>query len=143
MPSPKSPSGKAGPRTVTAGISTHLLQHHHPFSENSSSTKMEGYAKLSSVMSTDSEFAIFRKFGALNAQNLLYYQAELLDLEDDLNDLASRDRLSQDSDKREFANNWGELSQAADGKNLQYKKFMKIRKTLREYSQRVTVRHSL
>ena len=72
--------------------------------------KMEGYAKLSSVMSTDSEFAIYRKFGALNAQNLLYYQAELLGLEDDLNDIASKDRNSQDSEKREFAYNWAELS---------------------------------
>ena len=99
---------------------------------------MEGYAKLSSVMSTDSEFAIYRKFGALNAQNLLYYQAELLGLEDDLNDIASRDRHSQDSEKRKFANNWAELSQAADGKDLQLEKFMKIRKTLKEYSQHST-----
>ncbi|KAK4692568.1 hypothetical protein P7C71_g4665, partial [Lecanoromycetidae sp. Uapishka_2] len=45
---------------------------------------MEGYAKLSSCMSADYEFAIFRKFGALNLQNLLYYQAELMDLEEDL-----------------------------------------------------------
>ena len=104
---------------------------------------MEGYAKLSSVISTDSEFAVYRKFGALNAQNLLYYQAELLGLEDDLNDIASKDRNSQDSEKREFAYDWAELSQAANGKNLQHEKFMKIRKTLREYSQHSTVRHSL
>ena len=104
---------------------------------------MEGYAKLSSVISTDSEFAIFRKFGTLNAQNLLYYQAELLDLEDHLNDIASKDRVSQDTDKREFANNWAELSHAPDGKNLQHEKFMQIRQTLKEYSQRSTVRYSL
>lgn len=104
---------------------------------------MEGYAKLSSVMSTDSEFAIYRKFGALNARNLLYHQAELLGLEDDLDDIASKDRNSHDSEKREFAYDWAVLSQAADGKNLQYEKFLKIRKTLREYSQRSTVRHSL
>lgn len=102
---------------------------------------MEGYAKLSSVISTDSETAIYRKFGALNAQNLLYYQAELLDLEDDLNDIASKDRNSQDSEKREFAYNWAVLSHAADGKDLQLKKFMKIRKTLKEYSQHSTAHH--
>ena len=104
---------------------------------------MEGYAKLSSVMSTDSEFAIHRKFGALNAQNLLYYQAELLGLEDDLNDIASKDRNSQDSEKREFAYNWAELSQAANGKNLQLEKFMKIRKTLKEYSGRPSAHNDL
>ena len=103
---------------------------------------MEGYAKLSSVMSTDSEFAIYRKFGALNAQNLLYYQAELLGLEDDLNDIASRDRNSQDSEKRNFAYNWAELNQAADGKDLQLEKFMKIRKTLKDYSQHSTACHT-
>ena len=102
---------------------------------------MEGYAKLSSFMSRDSEFAIFRKFGALNAQNLLYYQAELLGLEDDLNYIASNDRISQDSEKREFAYNWAELSRAADGKDLQLEKFMKIRKALKEYSQRSTANH--
>ena len=92
-------------------------------------------------MSTDSEFAIYRTFGALNAQNLLYYQAELLGLEDDLNDIASRDRISQDSEKREFAYNWAELSQATDGKDLQLEKFMKIRRTLKEYSQCSTAHH--
>ena len=59
---------------------------------------MEGYAKLSSLISTDSEFAMYRKFGALNAQNLLYYQAELISLEADLQELAESDRRSQDTD---------------------------------------------
>ena len=45
---------------------------------------LRGNAKPSSLMSTDSEFAIFRKFGALNAQNLLYHQDELMGLENDL-----------------------------------------------------------
>ena len=98
---------------------------------------MEGYASLSSVISTDSEFAIYRKFGALNAQNLLYYQAELLGLEDDLRDISARDRTSQDPEKREFAFNWAELSRAEDGKDLQLEKFMQIRKTLKEYSARL------
>ena len=99
---------------------------------------MEGYAKLSSLISTDPEFAIFRKFGALNAQNLLYYQAELLGLEDDLNDIASRDRISQDSKKREYAYNWAQLSLSVDGKDLQLEIFMKIRKTLKAYSKHFT-----
>ena len=122
-------------------ITALFLQSYHPLSESSLSRKMEGYAKLSSVMSTDSEFAIYRKFGALNAQNLLYYQAQLLGLEDDLNDIASKDRSSQDSEKREFGYNWAELSQAADGKGLQLEKFMKLRKTLKEYSQHFTTHH--
>ena len=93
---------------------------------------MEGYAKLSSLISTDAEF--YRKFGALNAQNLLYYQAELIGLEDDLRVIATQDRASQDSEKREFADSWNGLSHAEGGKDLQLQKVMQIRKTLKEYS---------
>lgn len=95
---------------------------------------MEGYAKLSSLMATDPEFAIYRKFGALNAQNLLYYQAELIDLEEELQQIAARDRRSQDSEKRLFAENWFELSNAKFPKDVQYKKVLQLRKVLKEYS---------
>ena len=96
--------------------------------------KVGGYAKLSSLMSTDPEFAIYRKFGALNAQNLLYYQAELMGLEDDLQEIAARDRASEDIEKQDFEGNWYELSHASPGKDLQLKKFIKIRRVLKEYS---------
>lgn len=96
---------------------------------------MEGYAKLSSLMSTDPEFAIYRKFAALNSQNLLYYQAELMGLELDLQEIAMEDRCSQDSDKRLFSDNWFELKSASAGKNLQIQKVMQIRKVLKEYSE--------
>ena len=99
---------------------------------------MEGYAKLSSLISTDSEFAIYRKFGSLNAQNLLYYQAELISLEADLQELAESDRRSQDTDKRLYAENWYELSRAENGKDQQIKKFDKIRKVLKQYSSYVS-----
>jgi hypothetical protein len=39
-----------------------------------------GYTKLAIQMGQYSEMAIFRRFGALNAQNLLYLQAELVQL---------------------------------------------------------------
>lgn len=98
---------------------------------------MEGYAKLSSLMATDTEFAIYRKFGALNAQNLLYYQAELVGLEADLREIALEDRRSHDSEKRLFSENWFELSHAEPGKDLQVQKVIQIRKTLKEYSPQV------
>lgn len=99
---------------------------------------MEGYAKLSSLMALDSEFAIYRKFGALNAQNLLYYQAELVTLETDLREIAMEDRRSsQDSEKRLFSENWYTLSNAEPGKDSQLKKVMQIRRTLKEYSPQV------
>ncbi|KAL2057647.1 hypothetical protein ABVK25_002031 [Lepraria finkii] len=89
---------------------------------------MEGYAKLSSLISTDSEFAMYRKFGAQNTQSLLCYQAELISFGDDLQQLAASDRRSQDTDKRLHAENWYELSRVENGKDQQIKKFDKIRK---------------
>lgn len=98
---------------------------------------MEGYAKLSSCMSIDFEFAIFRKFGALNLQNLLYHQAEFMNLEEDLKLQASRDHVStEDPEKREFAYSWYQLSHPDKGSDMQLQKFMKIRQVLKEYSTR-------
>ena len=93
-----------------------------------------GYANLSSVMATDRELAIYRRFGALNSQNLLYYQAELLGLEDDLREISAEDRRSQDPDKRLYGDNWYELSNAEPGKDMQLQKVLQIRKLLKEYS---------
>ena len=95
---------------------------------------MEGYAKLASQMSIDPQYAIYRKFGALNALNLLYYQAELVGLEADLQATAAEDRVSQDSEKRLFDANWFELSNAGPGKNMQYQQLLQLRQTLKEYS---------
>ncbi|MCJ1451754.1 hypothetical protein MMC28_002094 [Mycoblastus sanguinarius] len=95
---------------------------------------MEGYAKLSSLISTDSDFAVYRKFAALNAQNLLYYQAELMGLEADLRDIASEEMASQDPSKRLYADNWFELSNEESGESYQWQKFRQVRRTLKEYS---------
>lgn len=43
--------------------------------------KAQGYNKLARLMGPNSEMAIFRRFGSLNMMNLLYLQAELMELE--------------------------------------------------------------
>lgn len=98
---------------------------------------MEGYAKLSSLMANDSEFAVYRKFGALNAQNLLYYQAELMGLEEHLHELAAENHTSQDLEKRLFSDDYFVLSHAESGKSQQFEKMMQNRSTLKEYSSQV------
>ena len=45
------------------------------------------YPKLSEFMGSWSDVAIFRRFANLNAENLLFLQAELLHLEQELQDL--------------------------------------------------------
>ncbi|KAK8038926.1 hypothetical protein PG993_007337 [Apiospora rasikravindrae] len=58
-----------------------------------------GYSLLADFISRSPENAIFRKFGLLNTINLLRLQAELVDLEQQLDDVWSLDRnASPDSE---------------------------------------------
>ncbi|KAL8677813.1 MAG: hypothetical protein Q9186_005793 [Xanthomendoza sp. 1 TL-2023] len=52
---------------------------------------MGDYSKLASMMSRHSEAAIFRRFDTLNVKNLLYMQAEIVHLEDQLHCLEMGD----------------------------------------------------
>ena len=81
------------------------------------------------------ETAIFRRFGALNAQNLLYFQAELVFLEKQLRELELSDNKDPHGMKSQYALDWYWLSQSVDdGDDKQWKLARKIRATLREYS---------
>jgi hypothetical protein len=83
---------------------------------------MEGHSKIAQLMGRHDEFAMLRRFGALNMQNLLYMQAELSYLEEDLKELAYED--SQDADRVVYARDWWSLSQSEDEKELsQWQKF--------------------
>lgn len=52
---------------------------------------MNGYAKVAHLMAKYEEFAILKRFKALNYQSLLYRQAEITCLQEDLEKLAERD----------------------------------------------------
>lgn len=67
-----------------------------PVSPNSqlataSRLNMEAYAKVASLIGSQEEFAIFRRFRVRNMQGLLYLQAEIIHLEEELNELVKRD----------------------------------------------------
>lgn len=51
----------------------------------------DGYPKLASLIGRTGEVAIFKRFSALNAENLLFMQAELLYLENELRKIVDRD----------------------------------------------------
>ncbi|KAK9788201.1 putative DUF6594 domain-containing protein [Seiridium cardinale] len=94
---------------------------------------MEGYAKLALLMGRHDEVAIFRRFQTLNMQNLLYMQAELAQLEDDLKKLARDDIDSPD--RIYYAKDWWSLSQSPEDKEkIQWNKCLDIRKKLKEYN---------
>ena len=100
---------------------------------------MEGYAKLASLMGAYPEVAIFRRFGALNAQNLLYLQAELASLEKDLWACAAEDNASNDPDRAVHSTDWYTLSQSVtggsekEGSGRQWQTVLEVRKKLKEY----------
>lgn len=48
---------------------------------------LHGYPRLATLLGTTENYAIYRRFAALNARNLLYHQAKLTHLEHELHDL--------------------------------------------------------
>jgi hypothetical protein len=97
--------------------------------------KPKGYPKLAARTEVQPELAIYRRFGALNAQNLLYYQAELVDIEEKLITQQSQDNQDPKGEKQRYASNWFRLKVSAkDGDTKQLDLVMRTREILKEYS---------
>ncbi|KAF7449413.1 hypothetical protein Ptr902_03331 [Pyrenophora tritici-repentis] len=73
-----------------------------------------GYPKLAARTEVQPELAIYRRFGAMNAQNLLYYQAELVDLEVKLRAQQVRDDKDRKGQKTKYAKTWFRLEDSED-----------------------------
>jgi hypothetical protein len=85
-------------------------------------------------MGNHNEMAAFRGFQALGFQNLLYQQAELIELETELQALALEDKSSDHPSRTLYEKHWRLLSRSAgDGNNEQWQKVLQIRAKLREY----------
>ncbi|GME63323.1 hypothetical protein GTA08_BOTSDO09333 [Neofusicoccum parvum] len=93
-----------------------------------------GYPKIAVQMGLMPEVAIFRRFGFLNAQNILYMQAELVCLEERLRKLQVKDDNAPEPKSR-YAKNWWMLSVSEDhGDDEQWKLVQEIREKLKEYN---------
>jgi hypothetical protein len=96
---------------------------------------MEGYSKIARLMALYPEFGILRGFKQLNFQNLLYLQAEITHLEDEL-----RDCVAEDNGRRDRPYNstdWWSLShppEEQEDDHEQWDKVLEIRKKLEKYS---------
>ncbi|KAI4926243.1 hypothetical protein J4E85_006535 [Alternaria conjuncta] len=101
-----------------------------------------GYPKLAGRMETMPEIAMFRRFGALNARSLLYYQSELAHLEDQLKELEAEDANSPDGKKATYSMNAFWLNTAdfevdgklRDGDMRQRELVLQIRCVLKKYN---------
>ncbi len=97
---------------------------------------MEGYSKLATLVGddrTDGHFLIFQKFESISAQNLLYLQAEIINLKENLDKIAEID--SEDPERQIFTQDWEALSSSPE--SLQWRKWLELRRKLKEYCKRL------
>jgi hypothetical protein len=97
----------------------------------------DGYPKLAEHMSSAPEISIFRRFSALNIQNLLYLQAELTALEKELQTLEAESATCDTGDPRsQYCRDWEWLNMADEksGINPQWQLCLRMRAILKEYS---------
>lgn len=98
---------------------------------------MEGYAKIASFMDRHPESAQVLRFSDINLQNILYLQAEIYGLREDLRKIESQSQSSSSDDLKNFVLDWYTLAstQENDGRtNKQWGKIMQLRGLLKEYS---------
>jgi hypothetical protein len=95
---------------------------------------MEGYAKIASRISIHPELGIYRRFAALNARNLLYLQAELHGLEQELDEITREDAAAE-GDRKLYSRDWHTLATCADNDRRQWEIMSRIREKLKEYSE--------
>lgn len=97
---------------------------------------MKGYKKIAALMGKYPGLGMVSQFSFLNIQSLLYRQAELIGLQQDLHELEAANDRSQDEEKRLFSRDWYALSSAEehDGSDEQWRLVLLIREKLKEYS---------
>lgn len=99
-----------------------------------------GYDKIAAFLASDPPLMFFRRFGRLNAKNLLYYQSELADLEADLEEIIELDRGSASSggeNEKNYPFSIGHLKGLMGNPrevSMQWEKCLEIRRLLNEYS---------
>ncbi|OAK97991.1 hypothetical protein IQ06DRAFT_357127 [Phaeosphaeriaceae sp. SRC1lsM3a] len=94
-----------------------------------------GYPKLAARIEIQPQLSIYRRFGALNAQNILYLQAQLIDLETKLRTQQSRDDTNPQGKKALYAKTWYRLeNSASDGDTKQLDLVLKTRQVLSEFN---------
>jgi hypothetical protein len=98
---------------------------------------LQGYPKLARFIGERPGFAIFRRFSELNARNLLYLQAELLDVEEELYEAEIDDQRDQDLRQLQFSMRGihnGRVAPEGSKAHSRWKLYEEQRRLLKEYS---------
>lgn len=110
-----------------------------PETAESEYVEVGGYTRLAEHMSRQPQLAILRRFGALANATLLYYQAEITELEHYLKFVQDEDSQSDDERLQQYSRSWIRLSQSAERNEVgslerqQYEAIMKLRKLMAQY----------
>lgn len=80
---------------------------------------MAGYEKLAGLMTKHAEVATFQRFDFLNILNILYFQSELVHLEQELRESIGDDLKSGNSPVSEFADESGSLSDSRGEEDIE------------------------
>jgi hypothetical protein len=102
---------------------------------NTTSYVMTGYERLSRLISTYPELAIYRKFSTLCTKMLLYKQAELQHLENELSIISQID--ARNPQKSDYTVSWEAMNNASEqgGDDLQKRKILEIDEKMDKYCQ--------
>ena len=106
---------------------------------------MGNYQKLSKFMGTWPEMNVFRRFGTLQAQNLLFLQAELSHLEDQLEDIRAERRENEEfseKEKLDLSQDWRALADS-NQTSEEYETVVSIREKLQEYNAALMQYHEI
>lgn len=114
---------------LTNPFNFHLYTIPSPIFNCPKQVNMEGYPQLAVFQGAYSELAIYRSSSTLNARNLLYLRAEIVDLEDQLNRYTIEDFNSDEPEKKRYSRNWYYLSRPSEGDvhNSQWHTILSIR----------------
>ena len=78
--------------------------------QSSKISALGGYNEIADFMKDYPQYAITRRFGYLNYLNILYLQAEIVDLEVRLLDYSKKDAHSTDRMRRKYQHSWYSFS---------------------------------
>ena len=96
---------------------------------------VEGYPKLACHIGKYAQSAIYRRFGSLNSQNILYMQAELAHLEKSLRKVEAEDSAIPEGNRSKYSKDWYWLKNyAAVEHSKQWETVLTIRQKLKDYS---------
>lgn len=104
------------------------------YTSDSMEHPLNGYSRLANLVGQYPGMAILRRFSRLNAQNLLYMQAELAQMEYELEIVAAEDSQSENPDVHSYQTYVHNMKKAQGSDSLQWQMVLEMRERLKEYS---------